>query len=139
MNQALTRWRQLSVYLLNRQRSERGALKPADFGSEITAQAGQLAATLRPFLSIFVEQHQGQAQEAHLQRVAVECAKLGYAVFSQPDELRFSYALAGNNTGGGGGGLGQIAAHPGLLQVADERGSALSRARVILPPSLGHD
>lgn len=137
MNQARTRWRHLTVYLLNRHRSDRGSLSPADFASHVTAQARQLVDSLAPFLGIFVEQGQTAAQESHLQRVAVECAKLGYAVFSQPDELRFSFVLQAGATGASGAAQGVVAALPGLLQIADDRGATLGNPRAILPPSVG--
>jgi len=124
---AFNRWRQLSAFLLNRHRSERSSLSPKDFPSA-NQRAGELVTALESFLGAFVDHNRRASQESHLQRVILECAKLGYAVFSQPEEIRFNFS----HDGGGG----SIVVLPGLDQVSDEHGNRNKAPRTIMPPTI---
>lgn len=92
---ALNRWRQLSVFLLNAKRSDRGVLVP-DIAGDMTTQADALVASLDGFLGPFVVRAQEQ-QRSHLQAVALECAKFGYNVFSQPAEFVWRFGMTVEN------------------------------------------
>ncbi|KAI8626053.1 hypothetical protein F5Y19DRAFT_488548 [Xylariaceae sp. FL1651] len=111
---ALTRWRQLSAFLLHPNRSDRTALLPSDDVS--TKQAHELATALIRFLGPFVsrDREEKYEQENHLREVIVECATFGYVVFSQPSEYRFRFD---SNRG-----LNTIVVCPGLDKISDEEG-----------------
>ncbi|ORY68542.1 uncharacterized protein BCR38DRAFT_472079 [Pseudomassariella vexata] len=111
---AFSKWRQLSAFLLNPHRSERTPLTPTEDVS--TQQATQLAAALNKFLGPFIagDRESGYEQENHLREVIVECASLGYVLFSQPQEYRFRFDSDGRQVG--------IVVHPGLDRVRDEEG-----------------
>lgn len=106
---ALTKWRQLSVYLLrhtNRGSTDRRALSPLSPSEDISMQQAQrLAVELNRFLSTFVAIPEEQddeddesdnlaryEQENDLRETLVECATFGYLLFSQPAEYGFSYS-----------------------------------------------
>ncbi len=88
-------------------------------------QAQQLAASLDQFLGLFLESRNRAAQETHIRQVIMECAKLGYTVFSQPAELVFSF----NSPQG-------LVTHPGLDVVRDEQGNRINPPRKILEPTV---
>ncbi|KAK8139360.1 hypothetical protein PG984_002740 [Apiospora sp. TS-2023a] len=119
---AMTKWRQLSAFLLHPDRSERTPLRLSDDG--VTQQAQQLARELNRFLDAFVAR-KGE-QEAHLRQVLVECAQFGYLLFSQRAEYRIAY----DGRQGGGG----IVVCPGLERVSDGEGRRLSKPHVLESP-----
>ncbi|KAK7918047.1 hypothetical protein PG985_009921 [Apiospora marii] len=109
---ALTKWRQLSVYLLrhtNRPSTEHRAISPLSPSEDIsTQQAQRLAEELNRFLAPFIALSRGQdlddddddesdtlaryEQENDLRETLVECATFGYLLFSQPAEYGFAYS-----------------------------------------------
>ncbi|KAK7961115.1 hypothetical protein PG988_012329 [Apiospora saccharicola] len=114
---ALTKWRQLSVYLLrhtNRGSSpDRRAISPLSPSEDVsTQQAQRLAVALNRFLAPFVvvttnaddrdddddddddesDTLARYEQENDLRETLVECATFGYLLFSQPAEYGFSYS-----------------------------------------------
>ncbi|KAI1465114.1 uncharacterized protein F4812DRAFT_132643 [Daldinia caldariorum] len=111
---AFTRWRQLSVFLLNPSRSERTPLVPSEDVS--TRQAQRLAETLNAFLEPFVagDRDDRYEQENHLREVIVECATFGYLLLSQPSEYQFRFDDGGNSN--------QITVFPGVDRISDEDG-----------------
>ncbi len=88
---ALTRWRQISAFLLHPDRSERTQLLPSENIS--TLQAQRLAEALSRFLKEFIPgvRENRYEQENHLREVIVECATFGYLLFFQPSEFQFRY------------------------------------------------
>lgn len=124
----MTKWRQLSAFLLHENRSERTPLAPPE---EATAQqAQQLARELNRFLEPFVLRDRdgelGYDQESHLQQVLTECARFGYVLFSQPSEYRFDYDDQGR--------LGGLVLCPGLERVSDEEGRRYATPQVLASP-----
>ncbi|KAI1134851.1 hypothetical protein F5Y05DRAFT_192806 [Hypoxylon sp. FL0543] len=111
---ALTRWRQLSAFLLHPIRSDRTPLAPSEDVS--THQAEQLALALNTFLEPFVagEGQDRYEQENHLREMIVECATFGYLVLSQPSEYRYRFE--------GGVRPNHIVVFPGLDRIGDEEG-----------------
>ncbi|KAI1333539.1 hypothetical protein F5Y15DRAFT_404915 [Xylariaceae sp. FL0016] len=111
---ALTRWRQLSAFLLHSNRSDRTPLKPTEDVN--TQQAQDLAVTLGRFLRPFVAGNRDDMyeQENHLREVIVECAAFGYVLFSQPSEYHLRFDNGGRQNG--------IVVCPGLDRVSDEDG-----------------
>ncbi|KAI1409477.1 hypothetical protein F5Y13DRAFT_169920 [Hypoxylon sp. FL1857] len=111
---ALTRWRQLSAFLLHPIRSDRTPLAPSEDVS--THQAEQLAVALNSFLEPFVtgDRQDRYEQENHLREVIVECATFGYLLFSQPCEYRYRFE--------GGVRPNYIVVFPGLDRISDEEG-----------------
>ncbi|KAK7748523.1 hypothetical protein SLS53_000542 [Cytospora paraplurivora] len=89
LSQALARWRQLSAFLLNPNRSERGSLVPDEVS--LAPRARNLAVAMNNFLEACVEERNVYFQESHLHDVVLECAKLGYMVFSHPEELAWKF------------------------------------------------
>ncbi|KAI0378678.1 hypothetical protein F5Y04DRAFT_290848 [Hypomontagnella monticulosa] len=112
---ALTRWRQLSAFLLHPSRSDRTPLIPAEDAS--THQAQQLALALNTFLGPFVkgDREDRFEQENHLREVMVECATFGYLIFSQPSEYRFRFEVGARPN--------YIVTFPGLDRIRDEEGN----------------
>ncbi|KAI0834511.1 hypothetical protein F5Y06DRAFT_278844 [Hypoxylon sp. FL0890] len=111
---ALTRWRQLSAFLLHPVRSDRTPLAPSEDVS--THQAEQLAVALNTFLEPFVagDRQDRYEQENNLREVVVECATFGYLLFSQPYEYRYRFE--------GGVRPNYIVVFPGLDRISDEEG-----------------
>ncbi|KAI1074331.1 hypothetical protein F5B20DRAFT_563804 [Whalleya microplaca] len=126
---ALTRWRQLSAFLLHPHRSDRTPLTPSEDVS--TQQAQQLALALNTFLEPFVRgvHDERYEQENHLREVLVECATFGYLLFSQPSEYRLRF--------GNDGGDNSIVVCPGLDKISDEEGHKYPRpAQPIVAPAV---
>ncbi|OTA62066.1 hypothetical protein K449DRAFT_422785 [Hypoxylon sp. EC38] len=111
---ALTRWRQLSAFLIHPIKSDRTPLAPSEDIS--THQAEQLAMALNTFLEPFVagDRQDRYEQENHLREVIVECATFGYLLFSQPCEYRYRFE--------GGVRPNYIVVFPGLDRISDEEG-----------------
>ncbi|KAF2966634.1 hypothetical protein GQX73_g6910 [Xylaria multiplex] len=111
---AITRWRQLSAFLLHPNRSQRAPLEPSEDIS--TQQAQQLTVALIRFLQPFIssDREERYEQENHLREVIAECATFGYVIFSQPSEYRFRFES--------NGGLNTIVVCPGLDKVISEGG-----------------
>ncbi|KAH9992388.1 hypothetical protein F4779DRAFT_609227 [Xylariaceae sp. FL0662B] len=123
----LTRWRQLSAFLLHPHRSDRTPLIPSEDVS--THQAQKLALTLNTFLEPFVagSRDERYEQENHLREVIVECATFGYVLLSQPSEYRLRFDQAG--------GLSSIVVCPGLDKISNEEGHRYPRpAQPIVAP-----
>ncbi|KAK7756240.1 hypothetical protein SLS62_001834 [Diatrype stigma] len=127
VNVALTRWRQLTAFLLHPSRSERTPLMPSEDVS--TQQAQELAAALSRFLQTFVSggRESRYEQENHLREVIVECAALGYVIFSQPSEYRFRYDGKDGSSNG-------IVTCPGLDKISDEEGRRYAMPYTLVTP-----
>ncbi|KAI1811331.1 hypothetical protein GGS20DRAFT_115238 [Poronia punctata] len=124
---AITKWRQLSAFLLHPERSQRTPLVPSEDIS--TQQAQQLTLALNRFLEPFVSEDREERyeQENHLREVIVECAMFGYVIFSQPAEYRFRFDSDG--------GLDTIVVCPGLEKISDEQGHrSQSRPDQVIAP-----
>ncbi|KAI5920492.1 hypothetical protein F4810DRAFT_415666 [Camillea tinctor] len=115
---ALTRWRQLSAFLLCPNRSDRSPLVPSEDIS--TQQAQELTVALNKFLEPFItgDREDRYEQENNLREMIVECATFGYALFSQPSGFRFVY--------GGNEDQKRIAVFPGIERISDEDGRQVS-------------
>ncbi|KAK8867493.1 hypothetical protein PGQ11_006071 [Apiospora arundinis] len=126
MSAAMTKWRQLSAFLLHASRSDRTPLSPPE--ETVAQQAQQLAKELNRFLQAFVVpgRELNYEQEDHLRQVLAECARFGYLLFSQPAEYRFNYE--------GHGRRGGIVVCPGLERVADGEGRQFSKPQVLSVP-----
>ena len=121
---AFNRWRQLSSYLLNADRSDRGYLKPRQ---SVSQQARRLGISLARCLDAFVEGSNSQAQTSHMEQVVMECTKFGYLVFSQPGQLRYEFTTNSPQ---------ELVTHPGLSAVRDETGRRQEPPRRILAPTV---
>lgn len=119
---ALTRWRQITAFLLNPGRSERGAMVPEE--TSLEPQVRQLVTEVNKFLGAFVADKNRQHQEDHLQDVVLECAKLGYAIFSQPAEFTWDFGSEGGR---------DIVLCPGLVKVSDSHGVRCQPEMTITP------
>lgn len=126
MSTAMTKWRQLSAFLLHPNRSDRTPLLPSEEGT--AQQAQQLAKELNRFLDPFVVRGRelNYEQENHLSQVLAECARFGYLLFSQPAEYRFNYDSHGRRGG--------VVVCPGLERVADGEGRQYSKPQVLSAP-----
>ncbi|KAI0156716.1 hypothetical protein GGR52DRAFT_587063 [Hypoxylon sp. FL1284] len=111
---ALTRWRQLSAFLLHPERSERTPLIPLE--DVVTHRAQQLAVNLNAFLKPFVlsGRESRYEQENHLREVIAECTTFGYRLFSEPSEYRFRFGEGANSS--------NLVVCPGLERISDEEG-----------------
>lgn len=94
-----------------------------------TQQAQQLATALSRFLQAFVSggRESRYEQENHLREVIVECASLGYVLFSQPSEFRFRYDGEDGSSNG-------IVTCPGLDKVSDEEGRRYAKPYTLVAP-----
>lgn len=124
ISHALTRWRQISAFLLNPSRSERGPIVPDE--SSLAPQARDLVAAMNRFLGAFVDEQARYHQECHLQDVALECARFGYMILSQPAELEWRFET---------GNAEEFVLCPGLEKVSDSRGVGCT-PEVICPPEV---
>lgn len=124
MSVALARWRQITAFLLNPNRSERGVMIPED--ASLEPRARQLVGEMDRFLGAFVEENKCQQQVEHLQQVVLECANLGYSIFSQPADFTWSF----------GSGVGKdIVVSPGLDKVSDSQG-VMCQPEMTIPPEV---
>ncbi|KXJ88860.1 hypothetical protein Micbo1qcDRAFT_206999 [Microdochium bolleyi] len=130
MDAALSRWRQLSAFLLNSNRSERTPLLVNE--DEVAPQAHQLALALKQFLLFFVSDDRKQAYEHdnHLQQIIMECARLGYILFSQPADFCWVYQSPTGSE------ARKLVAFPGLEKLRDEAGWHYSEPVVVMAPVL---
>ncbi|KAL1874490.1 hypothetical protein Daus18300_003509 [Diaporthe australafricana] len=119
---ALTRWRQITAFLLNPRRSERGAFIPED--ASLEPQAAQLVVEMDKFLGDFVDEKNREHQKHHLQDVVVECARFGYAIFSQPADFTWKF---------GAGAGSDIVVCPGMEKVSDSQGVRCQPEMMISP------
>lgn len=120
---AMTKWHQLSAFLLHPHRSERTPLMLLEEEDGVVSQrAQQLARELNRFLDAFLAR--GREQETHLRQVLAECARFGYLLFSQRAEYQFNC----DRQGGG------IVVCPGLERVSDGEGRRLSKPHVLAAP-----
>ena len=122
----MTRWRQLSVFLVHPDRSERTPLTPSEDIS--THQAQSLTVSLGRFLQTFVptSRETRYEQENHLREVIVECATFGYTLFSQPSEYQFQYSAQSKRTA--------IVTCPGLAKISDEEGRRYGSPHMLAAP-----
>ncbi|KAI1122932.1 hypothetical protein F5Y10DRAFT_270574 [Nemania abortiva] len=111
---AIARWRQLTAFLLNPDRSQGTPLTPSEDTS--TQDAQNLAVVLNRFLESFVsaDREDRYEQENNLREVITECATFGYVLLSQPYEYRFRFEAEG--------GLNTIVVCPGIDRLIDEEG-----------------
>ncbi|KAK7936711.1 uncharacterized protein PG986_015149 [Apiospora aurea] len=124
---ALTKWRQLSVFLLRHANRT-----PTD--QDRAPQAQQLAVELNRFLAPFVAVAEDRdddesdtlaryEQENDLREALVECATLGYVLFSQPAEYSLVYSDGKKRVAmGEGGGSGNRGEDGGLSGTAESSG-----------------
>lgn len=124
ISHALTRWRQISAFLLNPNRSERGSIVPDE--SSLVPQASELVAAMNGFLGAFVDEQNKSHQESHLQDVVLECARFGYTILSQPAETEWRFDT---------GNAEELVLCPGLEKVSDSQGLRCS-PEVICPPEV---
>lgn len=92
--------------------------------SSLRPRAKELVAALNTFLGAFVGEQDLSGQEAHLQDVAVECAKFGYLIFSQLAEFAWKFGTDTDK---------QIVVCPGLDKVTDDQGRRISPESVAAP------
>lgn len=150
---ALTQWRQLSAFLLNPKRSDRGVLVPDE--STLKPIVEEFTASLNKFLSPFVNEKALEDQQNHLQAMTLECAKFGYVIFSQPAEFMWKFSIPPAVTQGEGKeqdkeekkekedegkpkeGKGdvrkEIVICPGLEKITDEQGNRCDPETVVAP------
>lgn len=127
---ALSRWRQLSAFLLNPSRSERTSLRLNE--AEVANQSHQLATALKQFLLFFIREDRRQAYEKdhNLQMIILECARLGYVLFSQPAEFRWMYQKHSGSK------AYKLIAFPGLEKLRDEGGWHYNEPVTVMAPIL---
>ncbi|KAL2286394.1 hypothetical protein FJTKL_07152 [Diaporthe vaccinii] len=121
---ALTRWRQITAFLLNSSRSERVVLVPSYIS--VQPRARQLVKEMNKFLGVFVDQKNRHLQMDHLEDVVVRCTILGYSIFSQPANLRWEFESGDDN---------YVVVCPGLVKVSDSQG-VRCQPEMTIPPEL---
>ena len=92
--------------------------------------AAGLANAMMSFLQPFVAQNSAQGQGEHLQAVIVECAKLGYLLFSQPADWKFTHSAPAQP------GLHFLVVCAGLLKLGSKDGRPYDAPRQIAAPIL---
>jgi len=129
---ALYRWRTISAFLLQPQRSQRTPLTPSEHA--VAPQVAALASAMNTFLQHFVflsGMNAGQAQSEHLQAVILECTKLGYLLLSHPAEWRFTYQGQPAPAG-----ITVLTVCPGLEKMGDKDGRPYDAPRQVVAPTL---
>ncbi|RDA89122.1 hypothetical protein CP532_2245 [Ophiocordyceps camponoti-leonardi (nom. inval.)] len=130
-SQALCQWRRLSAFLLHPGRGQRTPL-PSDNG-RVSSQAQELTAALNTVLHLFTEPDAASRQEQtrHLELVILECAKLGYVVFSHPSDWRFVTEYTGTKEDHHG-----IVVEAGLMKLSDREGVPCRPPQSVVDPVL---
>lgn len=95
--------------------AEESALKP---------HTTKLVAAMNKFLGVFVDEQNRDYQEAHLQDIALECAKFGYVIFSQPAEFVWEFEAEVEK---------EIVVCPGLVKMTDNQGIKCAPVTVVTP------
>lgn len=126
ISHALTRWRQISAFLLNPSRSERNSIVPDKVS--LAPQAKDLVAELNIFLGAFINEQSQKHQKCHLQDVILECARFGYVVLSQPAEMGWIFDPGNDDAE-------ELVVCPGLEKVSDSQGVGCA-PEVICPPEV---
>ncbi|KAM4066814.1 hypothetical protein HRG_000835 [Hirsutella rhossiliensis] len=123
---ALRQWRRLSAFLLHPDRDQRTPL-PAD-NATLVSKARALAAMLNTVLGLFtgLDPNSRQEQTRHLEAVVMECAKLGYVLFSHPSDWRFITEDPGEKGG--------IVVEAGLMKLSNRDGVPYSPPRRVVRP-----
>lgn len=93
----------------------------------IRPKAQQLVTALNKAIGSFVDEDSSQEQEEHLRDVALECAKFGYVILSQPAAYVYRFASFDVHK--------EIVVCPGLDKVTDEHG-AQCIAQVVAGPGV---
>ncbi|KAG6366547.1 hypothetical protein INS49_000724 [Diaporthe citri] len=79
---ALTRWRQLTAFLLQ---------SSVPYYAVIDLRARQLVKEMNRFLWVFVDEKNRKDQEHNLKNVVTECALIGHTIFSQPEDFTWEF------------------------------------------------
>ena len=124
----MSRWRTLSAFLLHPQRAERTPLLPSDHA--VLPQAAGLANAMMSFLQPFVAPGAAQGQAEHLQAVILECTKLGYVLFSQPSDWRFTHSAVAQP------GVRFLVVCAGLLKLGNKDGRLYDAPQQVTAPVL---
>lgn len=127
-SQALQTWRRLSAFLLHQNRSQRTSLQVDAF--TIAPQAQSVTNSLNNFLNAFVIPGQNSQQASHLQEVVIECAKLGYVLFSHPVDWKFIFEGPGTQVAD----VNSVVICPGLEKCSDRDGNPLRPPRRVAAP-----
>ncbi|QYS92776.1 hypothetical protein H0G86_000173 [Trichoderma simmonsii] len=127
-SQALQTWRRLSAFLLHQNRSQRTSLQADAF--TIAPQAQLVTNSLNNFLNAFVIPGQNSKQASHLQEVVIECAKLGYVLFSHPVDWKFIFEEPGTRMAD----ANAVVICPGLEKCSDRDGNPLRPPRRVAAP-----
>ncbi|KAL7940629.1 hypothetical protein V8C42DRAFT_337026 [Trichoderma barbatum] len=127
-SQALQTWRRLSAFLLHQNRSQRTSLQADAFA--IAPQAQLVTNSLNNFLNAFVIPAKSSQQTSHLQEVAIECAKLGYVLFSHPVDWKFILEEPGTRAAN----ARAIVICPGLEKCSDRDGNPYRPPRRVAAP-----
>ncbi|RCI12706.1 hypothetical protein L249_1256 [Ophiocordyceps polyrhachis-furcata BCC 54312] len=125
--QALSQWRRLSAFLLHPNRGQRTPL-PSD-NARVSSKAQQLTTALNGVLRPFTEPDAASQQTRHLELVILECAKLGYVLFSHPSDWRFVTEHAGTKEDHAG-----IVVEAGLVKLSDREGVPYRSPRSVVDP-----
>ncbi|EJT74585.1 hypothetical protein GGTG_08425 [Gaeumannomyces tritici R3-111a-1] len=126
---ALTRWRQMSMFLIHPNRSDRSTLVPTE--AMVGDKVNKLAVALNKLLDIFVNPQGSGQQQIHLHDLLMEWAKFGYLLLSQPGEFCLRQVAEGQP----GQGKGHLVVCPGLVKVGNEQGEAYNPSRTLLAPA----
>ncbi|TLS28764.1 hypothetical protein PpBr36_01047 [Pyricularia pennisetigena] len=88
---AFARWRQISTFLINPNRSDRTPLQPTE--AMTGHKARELVAALNVLLDPFVDHNRVEShiQQAQLYDVVMKVAQFGYMLISQPGEFRLRW------------------------------------------------
>ncbi|KLU86259.1 hypothetical protein MAPG_05275 [Magnaporthiopsis poae ATCC 64411] len=126
---ALTRWRQISTFLIHPNRSDRSALVPTE--AMVGDKVRKLAAALDRFLAAFVAPQKSGQQQGHLNDLLMECAKFGYLLLSQPGEFSLRQAAEYQP----GQSKDHLVVCPGLVKTGNEQGEVYNPSRTLLAPA----
>lgn len=137
-DQALTKWRLLSAYLLQTVRSNRDPLLPKE--SDIQAAISRNMAMIRPILIPFVIPGAERRQTENLQGLMAEGARFGLLLFQQPASWVVDWDIPKMRDVKGGSRHVAVAIvlFPGLVKTADEEGRRYGDVKIVLPAEVLH-
>ena len=123
----LSRWRQLTAYLLP---------NPLEDAAYRNHRDRQIDSMVRSFSRAFGPwenpQYGGDQRSNSLSAIFRGASELGILLFSQPSELQFRWPNNGNSVG-----LNQLAVTPSFVKTTDERGARLHVPQVLVEAECG--
>jgi len=122
--QALSKWRSISAYLLQPKRNNRGVLQPTI--TNLSTQTDNILTKINNVLSPYIAKGTQERQRDNLKEIIAEAAKFGHLLFSQPTTWLFDWSLPATKS------RGNLIVFPGLVKVTDKDGRSYRDRKVVV-------